>query len=358
MRKGRSQIPDTSGPLPVMALVALLFAVGCATVAQRGGGPFTVNGAARYEGRKLGGGEITAHRDRPGGPGISVRIGGDGDFLLVLPPGKWYLTGWAQGEAGRSLYSFWAGNPLELHGPIEESVVLPFAAAAPEPAPFRGVGVTGRVTLSGEPAAGVLVGAYLDPVQGFHGPPYTVSAPSAADGSFRIPVQPGTYYLVARRRMGPGPYQGPLLKGDLFGYYQHNPVTVRGYQGVTVNMPVLKVNRRRGSGSLALGRSITLSGRITTVTGRPAAGVRLVLYDQPEMLGRPAFISSPSDSEGRYVLEASRTGRFYAAARSRIGGPPETGELMGFYSVSDDHSLSLNWGDRLDGIDVTVQEVW
>jgi hypothetical protein len=84
----------------------------------------------------------------------------------------------------------------------------------------------------------------------------------------------------------------------------------------------------------------------------------MVLYDIPEMLGRPAFISSPSDEEGRYRLEVSRGGLYYAAARSVIGRPPETGELMGFYDGRDDHSLVLKVGDRVDGIDIMVREVW
>ena len=54
----------------------------------------------------------------------------------------------------------------------------------------------------------------------------------------------------------------------------------------------------------------------------------------------------------------SRGGRYYAAGRSVIGRPPETGELMGYYDGTEDHSLELKVGDRVDGVGIVVQEVW
>jgi hypothetical protein len=169
---------------------------------------------------------------------------------------------------------------------------------------------------------------------------------------------PGTYYLVARHRSSGHTFEGPLLKGDLVGYCPHNPLILRSGTGLEVDVSMAEVNRPRGSGSLSTVKPIVVSGLIRTEAGYPASGVRVVLYGSADMLGRPLFISSESDAEGRYILEVSTEGVYFAAARSAIGKPPERGELIGFHAGSADRSLDLRNGKRFDDVDFTVKERW
>jgi len=256
------------------------------------------------------------------------------------------------------LFSFWNNNPIHLYGHIPVPIILPFVTATAAPQSINGLGIRGRVLKEGEPVSGAIVAVFLDATDDFHGLPFQETAPTGADGEYYLDVGPGKYFVLARSRSMAGTFQGPLLKGDLSGFYPHNPVILRSGDGLMLDIPMVRVNRPRGSGTLAPGESIIVQGEVTTITGEAAAGVRVVLYNIPEMLGRPVFISSPTDENGSYRLEVSRDGRFYAAARSVIGRPPETGELMGFYDGTEDHSLLLKMGDRLEGVDIVVKEVW
>lgn len=345
--------------LVVLILTASLL-TGCATTGEFSADRvYHITGTTRFMGHALSEGIVTASRGAPGGEEVVSPIGADGSFVLAVRRGVYYLYGRSRDpETGDALWSYWGGNPINVFGDIPATLVLPFTRASDPPAVLDGAGIRGVATLEGTPVEGVRVAAYLDPEDGFHGPPYSLSPPSDGQGRYHIPVEPGTYYLVARKRSPEGAFLGPLRKGDLLGYFPYNPVTVRQKRGLDVQMALVEVNRPRGEGSLAPGESITLTGTIDDEAGLPIEGARALLFNDPEMLGRPAFVSSPSDSEGRYILEVSREGIFYLAARSMIGGPPETGQLLGYYSGSQDRSVTLRWGDRLVDLNIKVREVW
>jgi hypothetical protein len=344
----------------IALITAVSLITACAGAGQvASGGVHTVSGTTRFKRQALPGGTVTASKETPDGIKVTATIGSDGSFAMDVGKGVYYLTGRSRDpETGEDLWSFWGGNPLNVFGDIPVTLVLPFTAFSPPPEMIEDAGIRGAAIFDGAPIEGVQVSVYLDPVEGFHGPPYSVSRPSDAQGLYNVPVGPGTYYLVARKRLSGDSYLGPLKKGDLIGYYPHNPVTVRGGGGISADIALVEVNRPRGQGSLSPGESIVMTGTITDERGLPVRGVRACLYREPEMLGRPDFVSSPTDSDGIFRLEVSREGVFYLAARSRIGGPPETGELMGYYRGSEDHSVNVQWGDRLTALDITVKEVW
>ena len=342
-------------------LILVFFLSGCAGPGERRQGEiYTLTGAARFDGHPLSSGIVRAAKDTPLGEAITARVRGDGSFEMALGPGVYYLTGTgSDSQSGGKLWAYWGGNPLNLFGEIADTLFLLFTPATSPPGIRDGTGIQGRVFKGGVPVEGAVVAVYLDPVGGFHGPPYGLSAPADAQGRYSLNITPGTYFLMAqkRRRTGWG-YMGPLLKGDQTAYYAHNPVTLRQGEGMVVNLELAIVNRPRGEGSLSPGESIILEGVVTNEAGEPAPGVRACLYARSEMIGRPGFISSPSDEKGRYRLEVSKPGTFYLAGRSKLGAPPETGELMGYYPGSADHSVRINWGDHLTGMDIPVREVW
>jgi hypothetical protein len=345
--------------LPLLLLLLSTGIYACATAPEVATNTYTLNGKTRYQGKSLSSGEVLLIRAEPGGTVYKAAIGEEGVFNIDLPPGPYLLMGSGSDPvSGKDLFAFWTNNPVQLYGDIPDPVILPFVTATATPQIIEGQGIRGRVLLEGKPVIGAVVAIFLDANGDFHGLPFQESTPTGVDGKFYLDAQPGKYFVLARSKASGNPYQGPLLKGDQAGFYPHNPVVLRTGQGLVLDIPTAQVNRPRGEGSLAHGESIIVQGQVTIVTGEAAHNVRVVLYNVPEMLGRPAFISSPTDDHGSFRLEVSRSGKFYAAARSVIGRPPETGELMGFYDGTEDHSLTLQWGDRLEGVDIVVREIW
>ncbi len=352
--------PNNRSTFALIAFLAVnCLIAACTTMPEVAGKTYKLTGTTRYRGESLPSGEAVLLRAERGGTAYRTSVREDGGFDIDLPPGPYLLMGSSSDPvSGKELFAFWTNNPIRLHGNLKDPVVLPFVESTGPPVMAQGEGIKGRVLNEGMPVPGAVVAVFLDADGEFHGLPYAESGPSDDNGQFFLNVQAGRYFILARSRTRGGPYQGPLLKGDLAGFYPHNPVILRTGQGAILDIPMVAVNRPRGEGSLAHGEAIIVEGKVRAVTGEAVAGVRVVLYSIPEMLGRPVFISSPSDESGSYRLEVSRDGRFYAAARSVIGRPPETGELMGFYDGTEDHSLVLQMGDRLEGVDIVVKEVW
>jgi len=343
---------------PLLLVLSLILS-SCAGGPEVSGLTYRLTGVTRYQGKALSSGEILLMKAEPGGAVYRTPVGAQGGFRFKVPPGAYFLMGsGADPVSGRRLFAFWNNNPLPLYSDLRETVVLPFVPSTGTPVTDQDRGIKGRVLHDGEPLSGAVVAAFLDAGGQFHGPPYAESLPTGEKGEFFLDVMPGRYFLLARLKPAGGPFQGPLLRGDLAGFYPHNPVFVRSGEGLVLDIPLAEVNRPRGEGSLALGESIIVQGHVRTVTGDPVPGVRVVVYSVPEMLGRPLFVSSPSDPDGSYRLEVPRSGQFYLAARSVIGKPPETGELMGYYDGSPDHAIRLKMGDRLDGVDIVVRERW
>jgi hypothetical protein len=148
---------------------------------------------------------------------------GDGAFSLDLPPGRWFLV--ARRRSGGAsagplrpgdAFGYFPGNPLLLEEGRGASVSIPAAvrrkggeggapADAASPASIEGriVGKDGR------PRRG-LVAVLHDRADRF-GRPRFLSAPTGADGRYRLPVaEGGTYWLGARTGYGGAPAPGEL----------------------------------------------------------------------------------------------------------------------------------------------------
>jgi hypothetical protein len=213
------------------------------------------------------------------------------------------------------------------------------------------------VTVGGAPAENVHVYAYHRTGGAFRDLGFAASAPTASDGSFVLDLPPGRYWLLARRRAGGG-VAGPMRKGDLFGYYPANPVTVSAGAYARVSLPATQLRLRNEpaySGGYRAAASI--EGRILGPDGKPRAGVYAALYDNPDLLNRPVFLSDVTGEDGRYRLPVPAPGTYYLGARSGYGGSPSPGDLYGRYEGNADHSVAVRAGDRLTGFDIAVGEV-
>ncbi|TAL16887.1 hypothetical protein EPN96_07705 [bacterium] len=258
-------------------------------------------------------------------PAGTAESGVNGRFSMELPEGKYILLARAPGK-----FAWFGRNPLKVSA-HQRGLSLPLVAAEGVTTAAVAEGeenIRGRVLLGGKPAAGVRVSAHLRADAGFRGQPYASSALTASDGEYKLALDPGVYFITARKR-ATGLEVGPLTPGDLFGVLPELPLKVgRGKEQKSdielVELPSYEQQARYRT------RFAKLEGTIRTGEGNPAEGFRACLYDNPRMLGEPLAISAPTGPDGRFTISVSVVGRYYLGAREHLGGPPVSGERVGF----------------------------
>jgi len=306
----------------------------------------------------------------PGGNPAAVRVtDAKGVATVSLPPGRYFLLARWRGDGDYSRpnapgdrFAYFGGNPVFLHAGSagELHIGLEEISLPPPPLPGEppGTGVAGLVRESGGPVEGAHVFAYTRTESGFRDLGFAVSSPTGEEGGFLLDLPPGTYYLVARKRASGG-LAGPLRKGDSFGWYPDNPVAVEQGRRTRVVIPATRLKLRNiPAYSRDYAAPSFIEGRILDPNGFPRKGVYAALYDNPDLLNRPLFLSDVTGPDGKFRLPVPLPGRYYLGARSGYGGSPGPGDLYGRYEGTPDHAIVVREGDRLTGIDIVVREVW
>ena len=340
-------------------LAAATLAAGCAApeaarVEPAGEGTVLVRLVAGES--ALAGANITAVMN----PGAEFReevhnasAGEDATAVLSLPPGSWYLSALS---ADGSVFGYYGPNPVQVRSGRELSVSIRGLAGNGEPEAEdaqegRG-GIRGRVVAdAGGPLEGAVVAVYLDATSQFRGPGY-MEVETDSDGRFSADLSPGRYFLVVRKRSGPGGSFGPLAVGDHFGYYGFNPVLLGEGERVTVRVAAVEVLRRTGWQRPSSLRTL-LSGIVRDAGGSPLAGYRVFLHSRPGLLGKPEFVSDETGEDGSFRIWAERAGTFTLGARQVIGQAREEGEIVGYYRGTPDHTVTV----RMDGKEMRNLEV-
>lgn len=289
-------------------------------------------------------------------PYRSNPTGDDGRFRLELPAdGEYYLV-----ARGGGWFCFYGRNPVRVPQDGLQQVNLGLVRegeASFTEKPGFDQGLIGQVLVEGKPVAGALIYVYLDPSSHFKGMGYGILGPTGENGLFAGELPAGTYYLVVRKRRQPGAV-GPLQAGDFVGYWHGNPLRIGDGEVKKVAIPLLEVPEKVDRLQASLFGQNSIEGRVVDQQGQPVAGMRVMLYEDPQMLNRPLFVSQPTDADGRYQLSFPYGGKYYVGARSSIGGQPAPGELVGAYAGTPDYTVTLKDGDHLKNIDITVGEMW
>ncbi len=279
----------------------------------------------------------------------------DGHFELDVPPGEYYFL-----ASGPQRFGYYGRNPVlvDKDGLSELKLALSLRdPQRPEGEPLVDAGVFGKLSFKGKPLEGVSLMFYTDLNTQLKGMGLGMTAPSDASGLVEAPLQPGTYFLVARKRNS-GQLSGPLNAGDYFGYYADNPLVLKEGEVARIGIDMVEVPAKVKRLAASMFGQTSVSGRILNAVGSPVAGVRVLLYADSMMLNRPLYVSQPSGSDGRYVLSFPRGGHYFLSARDKLGGAPGPGELYGRYTGSQDSSIRIRTGQHLDKIDLLVQEMW
>lgn len=345
----------SSARLPALLALAVL-GPACAAVREMPGSG-VIDGRVSRAGHPAAGAEVALlpldfHLASEAQPAARASSAEDGSFRLSAPPGSYLLIAKTERE-----FAYFGRNPIQVGSPAS-GVHLPLVPAHPiargEQRP-GGEALSGRVLLEGTPVEGARVFAYVDPSKGLRGPGYAVSEPTGGDGAFRLDLEPGTYFVGARLRAA-GWRTGSLDPGDLYGVLPELPLRVRAGQRVSADIEVVQVPSREQMARYQ-GRFARLSGTVVDLQGRPLAGFRACLYDNPQMLDRPAAVSEPTGADGRFTLETSLSGVFHLGAREILGAPPRPGERVGFLRGGEGSGVRLEAGAAVEGLAVVVQVV-
>jgi hypothetical protein len=335
----------------------------------------SVKGKVNYQGKPLEGAVVYLYSKYDDGfrgkaDYRSAPAGKDGAFEIAPAAGRYFViarkaSGGAESELlPGDFYAFYGGNPVvvgegeTIHIGIHCSPIVE-AGGRRKPG---GTGIRGKVLADGKPLDRARVTLYQDGETIFRGIGYA-SVLTGPEGEFSFNLEPGSYYVVARKRAGDD-RMGPLGGGDLFGFPHDNPVKVEkdAYTLVTVQSVPKLVKVKEGGQEVTLGGTVksgetVVEGVILGKDGKPVAGVYAHAYRDPMMTQKPDFISGRTGPDGSYVIHLSEGGEYFLGARNTMGGPAEKGDLLGKYDGNEDHSVKMRTGEKRKGIDIVVEPV-
>ena len=209
-----------------------------------------------------------------------------------------------------------------------------------------------------EPVEGAHVYAYVDYSKNLIGVADYVSRGSGEDGSYRLEVPPGEYFVVARRRASGSNY-GPIVTGDLYDH-RYGEKVVGVTTGKTKRMDFSLAEMKEPLFFQVFTEqerktNTMIKGRIVDESGSPVQGAFATAYADDNMRRLPDFASTLTGDDGSYTLYLPKGGRYHIGARVHARSAPKTGEPVGRYDGSEDHSIKVEDGSSLDGIDMTVR---
>ena len=147
-----------------------------------------------------------------------------------------------------------------------------------------------------------------------------ISNRTLQDGSFKVLLPPGNYWVVAIFRQTGGRF-GPLASGDK---HSGEPLALEVTPGLTRKMDFMVVDlreaaRRHQKKSADL---IRVSGRLVDEKGQPVAMAYAMANKMQQFGTLPEYISTWTDEQGEYTIYLE-PGRYYLGAA--IGFPPKHG---------------------------------
>ena len=302
---------------------------------------------------------------------ISAPTADDGSYKLDLPPGKYFVVAktHAAGQVDGPLavgdaLSYNGSNPITVdpgrYVHVGFSLPRKFEEVAYRDGSDPATGsLEGVIEYQGKPLEGAGLRIFLDGADLFRGQGYSTAPPTGKSGAFRIDLLPESRFFLIVRKRAKGTGAGPIAEGDFFGYFVDNPVQVHAGKIAKVRIEVIsKASEIGKDDSLFRATGTQIVGRILGKDGKVVPGVYAFAYEDKVMAhARPSFISREVDKEGRYVINISGGGVYYIGARSDYGDSPGLGEWYGRYDVSADHSVRVETGKRLEGVDIVVEKI-
>ena len=215
-------------------------------------------------------------------------------------------------------------------------------------------GISGRVIMRADGAgvADAYVNIYADTVSNLLGPSHTMSSPTDKDGRYQVNLPPGTYFVVARKRISGNP-TGPLSPGDYYSEHQRVVTDVVAGKIAVIDLPIVLMNNpmffKRDVASLETDTAIR--GRIVDKEGKPVFGAFGMAYNDPDLKRLPDYVSTLSDNDGRFTIYLPRGGSYYLSARIHVYDMPRPGEPYGRI----EEPVVVEKGQSSDEVTITVE---
>jgi hypothetical protein len=173
-----------------------------------------------------------------------------------------------------------------------------------------------------------------------------------------LKLPPGDYYLVARKRVSGANY-GPIVTGDLYDHrFEQQAFRVEEGGTLEKDFELEKLSEPMFFQVFTEGQRKTptgIRGTIFDQSREPIQGVFATAYRTRDMKRLPDFASTLTGDDGSFSLYLPSGGKWYIGARSHARAVPETGEPVGRYDGSDDHSLLVTENSFVEGVEIVLK---
>lgn len=227
-------------------------------------------------------------------------------------------------------------------------------------------GIKGRIVMksTGEPVHKAYVYGYVGKIQtraaelGIIGITDWVSHGSAEDGTYKLDLPPGEYYIGARKRAN-GLNYGPLYRGDFYDHrYAIKGITIRKGKYKNLDFELKELKEPMFFQGLTAAEKVTdtgIRGKLLNENGEHIPGSFVMGYSDDDMQRAPDFASTLTDDDGNYTLYLPKGGRYWLAGRFYAMKMPQKDEPFARYEGSPDHSIMVEEGQFLEGIDMVLR---
>ncbi|MCX7769663.1 MAG: hypothetical protein N2202_01115 [Proteobacteria bacterium] len=268
-------------------------------------------------------------------PSFCVSSDEKGNADIDLPSGEYYVFA-EKKLANKYLFGFYGLNPLNVSkSKILNINLIDYPDVFIKKTKFRGI--KGKVLYKGQPIREAEVLVYIDTSTEFKGPPFQY-AKSDEKGEFNIPLEEGSYYLFVKKKREPF---GPPKVGDLVAFFPQFPIIIKGKEGYELSIEMMKVSEKI---SQSFNKLIRIYGNVKDKKGAYLKNVYVVAYNTSETLGKPKYISSLTDQEGRFSIFIKEAGRYYLVVRKNLGDTPDIDDVYvyGEIEIKDEDDKKID----------------
>ena len=253
---------------------------------------------------------------------------------------------------------------LLFFSPVIIFSLFSVVSAGPEASKSAKTGtLIGRVIIKG---AGPMAGGYVMLYDAQAGPPPMpdkydripdISRDIDAEGRFKVDLVPGKYYLGAVKRLS-GERIGALQPGDhVFRSVDDRgdpkEYIVKAGEVIDAGNDLVAIPLPPKDGS---SRAVTtaIEGVVIDTEGSPVENAVVLAFVNPTLKGKPLFSSDKTDKEGKYILRITQ-GTYYLRVRNSFAvGPPEPGQIVGYYGEGTPVPIVVKEGELKKGVDFKV----
>ncbi|MCX7990490.1 MAG: transthyretin-like family protein [Proteobacteria bacterium] len=251
----------------------------------------------------------------------------EGNARFRLSEGKYFLAAEKKLKDG-ILFGFYGLNPIYIREPQTINLIL-VKYEKDFIRELREKRIEGFVFYEGNPVENAGIYIYLDLSTELKGPPY-LFAVTDERGFFSLDIPEGSYYIIFRKRQNSG--FGPPSSGDLIGFFPQFPLVINK-KGVKISTNLFKIPEKR---DLSKNKNLFLiKGKLVLKDGNPAEKYYVGLYDNRELLGKPVYVSTQTDSNGNFSVYVKEKGKYYVGIRNNLGDTPSEDEEVFYFNEID-----------------------